>query len=282
MNDLDHTAMRLGLLVESEKQLTAKTLQLDTARAIHRCFLVKHLPQSKNYSIAADSQPALEIGADWYDAFVLHNVTFVLVADVCDKGVASALFMSVFRSLINFSLQSSDINHEDGIALALSGVMTRVNDYMAEKHDDVAMFATIFIGAYHHSSQHLTYINAGHELPIILGPESLQRLPVTGPAVGVFVGSAFKAVTITLDPVSILFAYSDGLTDARSPSGEAWGWERLQDSLVSHYSSDLSASEIITKVGGDVAKHVAGAEAFDDLTMLALKINQIGSSSSSS
>lgn len=272
LNDLDYTAHRLEGLIESETSMAMKTLQLDTARAIHRCFLVKHLPQGNGLMIAADSRPALDVGADWYDAFVVGDLTFILVADVCDKGVGSALFMSVFRSLIHFSLQAAEIRSPDDVARVLTDVMTRVNDYMATNHDDMMMFATVFVGAYDAATHRCTFVNAGHELPLLIGPDGLCPLAVTGPAVGVFAGGSFRTTTLTLEPGSILFAYTDGLTDARSPSDEAWGSARLRASLERHYAPTLSAAELIGRVEQDVAAHVAGADPFDDLTMLAMKV----------
>lgn len=274
LNDINYTSQRLKGLVESEKTMAMKSQQIETARAIHRCFLVKRLPQSQDLRIAAESIPALEVGADWYDAFVVGKITFIVVADVCDKGIGSALFMSVFRSLIHFSLESYDEDSDADISTCLTAVLGRINDYIATNHEDQVMFATIFIAAHNNATHQLTYINAGHELPILITSKGLERLGVTGPAVGVFPASTFKTGEVSLEPGAFLFAYSDGLTDARSPSGEAWGIEGLQASLLRHYSPDVSANDLINSVEDDVAQHVAGSDPFDDLTLLTVKVDR--------
>ena len=94
---------------------------------------------------------------------------------------------------------------------------------------------------------------------------------VSGPAIGVFPGAVYEVKHLPFGPGDLLFAYTDGLTDARSPDGEAWGVERLATQLALLQGERAAAQELIDRILAQVHAHMAGAEPFDDLTMLAAK-----------
>ena len=262
---------QLQRYLHEELQHAALSSQLVEARRIQADFLIKNLPQSDAFELAALFQPAYQIGADWYDAFVVNGLTFLVVADVCDKGIPSALYMSVFRSLLRHSLQQECLNNSLDPQTALIHALTMVNTYMASNHGDTGMFATVFVAAYDASASCMDYIVAGHELPLLLTGQSLHKLELGGPAVGIFETAVFRAFHVPFSRDSILLAFTDGLPDARSPENVSFGSERILRILLEHLSSEWTAASLIQRLHDAATIYMDGSDQFDDLTLLALK-----------
>ncbi len=279
--DINATGHLLNSFVALEKSHAVAEQQIITAQQIQQSFLLKNLPKSDYFELAAASLPAYEVGADWYDSLRVGHFLYVISADVCDKGVPSALFMSVFRSLLrsNILTQSQAKGTGTDRPADLGLVMTLVNEYMAENHGDTCMFATIFAASYNTQTGQLIYVNAGHESPLVLkglAPEAtLEMLNPTGPAVGLFAGARFLSSEITLAPGDLLFSFTDGLIDARSPSGQGWGQQRLQDFLLQLQQEARQPTAVLQQVLEVVASHQGLADRFDDLTVLTLRIKAI-------
>ena len=141
---------------------------------------------------------------------------------------------------------------------------------MAQNHGETGMFATVFIAAYIPDENRLIHLVAGHELPLILRGHALERLPVGGPAIGLFSGSAFQAHSTPFHPGDLLFAYSDGLPDTRNGRGESFGHARLEAVLLGLEASERGAAQVVERFRREVQRFREGAEPFDDLTLLAL------------
>jgi sigma-B regulation protein RsbU (phosphoserine phosphatase) len=274
LNDINKTGFMLRDLLTSQLKHAVTDQQVKTAADIQKSFIADVLPVREGIELAGDFDPAYEIGADWYDVLILDDITYIVIADVCDKGIASALFMSVFRSLVRYSLIDEHGEMlEQGLEKSLEDTIAQVNDYMVANHGSSAMFATLFVGAYDSSTQKLSYICAGHESPIIVRAEGvLEHLKTTGPAIGIFEGAKYCVSSTVLKPGQILFAYTDGLVDARSPSDVSWGIEGVQGVLSIVDPRVLTARQLLNRMTEKVNKHRAEAEQFDDLTMLILKI----------
>jgi serine phosphatase RsbU (regulator of sigma subunit) len=241
-------------------------------------FLIEPLPPRQGLQLAALCQPAYDIGADWYDVVPLGDATAVVVADVCDKGIPSALYMSVFRSLLRLSLSKEWTASGDAVR-CLEAALSNVNRYMASTHASSGMFATAFVGLYLPATGSLAYALAGHETPFVLrapGLPSAPQLARSGPALGLFEEAAFAIHTCSLRPGDLLFAYSDGLPDARSPAGEPFGRERIEALLASVNPEACSPQDLLAHVHSTVTTYCGGAEPFDDLTLLTLKVDAPG------
>ncbi|MBU6250673.1 MAG: SpoIIE family protein phosphatase [Cyanobacteria bacterium REEB417] len=249
--------------------------QLDQARRIQDDFLIKDLPNRREISLAASFDPAYEIGADWYDAIDLDDTVFFVVADVCDKGIPSALYMSVFRSLLRHNI-INEFNDNNDPSTSILNALSGVNQYMAKTHGMTAMFATVFVGAYTVGTRQLSYIVAGHEAPLLLHNHQTEALSLGGPAVGLFHDCVFKAHHCRLEPGSILLAYSDGLPDARNPEGTAFGSERIRVILSERSSKDWTASELLQRLRQAALDHMDAGDQFDDLTLMTVKIESSG------
>lgn len=275
--DINQTGAKLRELLTSQLAHAITDQQIKTATDIQKSFIVEMLPKSSKVELAGDFEPAYEIGADWYDALSLENITYIVIADVCDKGIASALFMSVFRSLTRYSilvLTEKSKNKEIKIAEVLKDAIIQVNDYMATNHGKASMFATLFLGAYTEATQELSYVCAGHETPIIIRSEGvLEKLETTGPAIGIFPQAEYNVKTIELKPGQIVFTYTDGLIDARSPTDESWGMEGIEGVLSGIDPKEMTAKCLVDLMNEKISNHRGDADQFDDLTMLVMKIN---------
>jgi serine phosphatase RsbU (regulator of sigma subunit) len=244
--------------------------EMEIGRDIQRGFLPARLPRVQGWEIASYFKAAREVAGDFYDAFHLdgEQTICLVIADVCDKGVGAALFMTLFRSLLRFTTGMRDVFGDCSAAGRLNSAISLTNNYIACTHGDTGMFATIFIGLLDPVQGLLTYINAGHENPLLIpasgGFTSLKR---TGPAVGVIPDAHFAVQEILLQPGEFLFAFTDGAPDALDREGHRLGREQLISLLPGHLSAELLLSDIRARL----EEHMAQADQFDDITLLAVR-----------
>lgn len=263
--------------------------ELEKGREIQLNFLPNKIPQLPNWEIAASFYPARQVAGDFYDAFLLPGGCMGLViADVCDKGVGAALFMALFRSLIRvFSghthLAGFDIlGSDEGIDCFIDPQVTTdldqinalkavalTNNYIAQEHSDMSMFATLFFGVLNPTTGSLIYINGGHEPLFVIGSTGIKAsLKQTGPAVGMMPNMKFKIQQAQLEPGDILIGYTDGVTDARAPSREFFSDKRLR-SLLEQPASSVCV--LLERIKTALFAHIDKAQQFDDITMLAVQ-----------
>jgi serine phosphatase RsbU (regulator of sigma subunit) len=277
------TSNRLKELVATEKIAAVSIEQMQTAKSIQKNFLPVQRTTTEQLAVAALCEPALEVGADWYDIIPIENGTVLVLADVCDKGVGSALFMSVFRSLVRFFVQqtmTSDLSPEQGQADTsgdkLSEVITRVNTYMVENHGSASMFATILLALHEPHKQQLAVINAGHESALLLAHkgQGLHKLAASGPAVGIFASAHYATQRVSFHPGDWLLLYSDGLPDAVNGNNRRFGHEHTEQTFLKAATKALEADglsncqEVLDEIDTTLKDFCGGSDAFDDLTIL--------------
>jgi len=262
--------------------------EISVARTIQRDFLPESLPEVRDVELEAALRPARDVSGDFYDCFLLSSGEVILVVgDVCDKGVGAALFMALFRSLIRASadpvgggaIQMIGGSHTMVMqaiqSASAADLLTRVagftNDYIARLHGRTNMFATVFLASLEPYSGELVYVNAGHEPALIIAPDgSFEELRPTGPALGMLPDSHFDAVTRTLERGHSLFAFTDGLVEAHSPTGEVYGAARLREVLRAQRSGP--PSELVRAVLDALETFGGHSEPHDDVTMLAARL----------
>lgn len=262
---------------------------VEVARDIQLNFLPKELPKPDGWEFAAFFQPAREVAGDFYDAFPISQGRrqCFLIADVCDKGVGAALFMSLARSLTRaFAQQNYSLNLMDSLSgdapvgrrgapsigvTALKNAVNLTNAYITANHIDLNYFATMFIAVLDPGSGTIHYINGGHCPPLILDAQGQikQTLTMTGVPVGIMPDSVYTIGEAKLEPGDILFGYSDGVTDARTPKGELFKEKHLKE-LVQESPSE-SAQALLEKVRASVYDHIDTADQYDDITMIAVR-----------
>lgn len=257
------------------RQTTARLeRELEIGRRIQAGFLPSELPQVSGWDLAAAFHPAREVAGDFYDAFTLHGSdrsTFLVVGDVCDKGVGAALFMALFRSLIRASAGGSSPDSESlGAAELLRQTARRTNDYIALTHSEANMFATLFMAVLEPEEGLFHYLNAGHEPALVIQPGgSVDRLEPTGPAAGLMAGLDFRVDCRQLAPGELVLVYTDGVTEARSESRELFGEDRLVKSVSAEGAT--GARSLVDALVAATAEHTGTAEPADDITMLVLR-----------
>ena len=259
------------------ERIEAIECELKRFREIQRDFLPNQMPDLPNWEFATCLHTAQEATGDFYDAFRLPgDYVGLVIADVCDKGMGSALYMSLIRSLIRvFSgetrLPGFPISHGDKGVDQFSALRAIVltNDYIAQAHGHTCMFATVFLGVLNPTTGLLVYINGGHEpLFIVSQTGKVHTLTPTGPAVGIMPCIEFKAQEVQLEPGDILVGCTDGVTEAHSPSGELFTRKRLLSLLQEPASS---ASAILERVRANLFAHIGDTKLSDDITMIALQ-----------
>jgi phosphoserine phosphatase RsbU/P len=274
---------------EDSARLIAADRDMEIAREIQVGFLPVELPQPAGWQLTASFQPARKVSGDFYDAFTVANgrrVAFV-VADVCDKGVGAALFMALIRSLLRHTAEFSGLQSlaaeqimastQDsgkpavpvvGVTPMMNAVRS-TNAYLTRNHAAQGYFATLFFGVLDPLTGRVAYINCGHNPPVLLRSDGMSQLQLehTGPAVGVVPDCVFALGHTRLAPGDTLLVYTDGVTEARSPTGEFFGEGRL---LQAATMPGMTGKTISDNVERGLYAHIGDAAQFDDITMMAI------------
>jgi serine phosphatase RsbU (regulator of sigma subunit) len=263
----------VGTLSEAERQRRQLRDQaahmrgeVDAARRIQMGLLPdprETLSGDRRFGLAASLEPARTVGGDFYDCFMIDaRRLFFVVADVSGKGLPAALFMASVKShLKSAALRGGAVGEVLGRAQAEIG------------HENAEqLFVTAFAGVLDVQSGLLEYANAGHEPPFARRPQGgPERLGVSGgPPLCVIESFAYPTERRQLSPGEWLVAFTDGATEAMNPAREFFGVDRLRASL-SWAPLAVRPEELVERLRKDLERFAAGAEAADDVTLLALR-----------
>lgn len=254
--------------VTSERERIQSELKI--ASAIQMGMLPKvNILEAGDQEVEVASQlvPAKEVGGDLYDYFIKENNLFFCIGDVSGKGVPASLFMAVARSL--FRASASNSTDPEIIISGMNNTLVEFNDR--------DMFVTLFLGVLNLKTGRLNYCNAGHDAPVILDNNGVAQLKVTpNLPLGVFPDFDFKAQQIQLRKGSMMFLYTDGITEAMNERKEEFGEKRMMDLLKQKYSENphITPSSMIKEIDKDIMDFVGQAEQSDDFTILAFKFHK--------
>ncbi|GAB1471358.1 hypothetical protein MASR2M66_22360 [Chloroflexota bacterium] len=243
-----------------EKERLERELQV--AAEIQISILPDVLPDTAEYGFGARILPARQVGGDFYDVFELKdNRIGVLIGDVADKGVPSALFMARAHALIMA---------EAGIGRNPAEVMNLVNTHITRLQKST-QFVTVLYGILDLSTRDFSYVRAGHEPPLILHADgSVERIPhKPGMAIGLWDPVTLDESTIKLAAGDTLILYTDGLADCRNPKGEAYGLERIKTTLSG--LSNQTAQQVCNVLLETLQIYEDGSKQDDDVTLLVVK-----------
>ncbi len=240
--------------------------EMQLARDIQRTFLPHQVPELPGWELNTYWQPAREVAGDFYDFFLLDsNRLGLLIADVADKGMPAALFMTLVRTLIRAVVQQLDDPAE---------VLARVNELLVPDADQ-GMFVTLFYAVMRLDSSELAYANAGHNPPMVYSHRSgeIIRLEKGELALGVLSESRYSSRCRSFQPGDCLVLYTDGITEAFSPSDQMFGEQGLQDTirLIMQRSPGVTADELLRGIDESVQVFVGDAPLADDLTLVVLR-----------
>ncbi len=247
--------------LQHRDQLVALRNELDIAHNLQQSILHTDFPVSESFEVFAQMRPARNVGGDFYDVIKLPNGRLVLViADVSDKGVASALFMMAART----TLKAATIG-----APGPERILTEANNLLSSDNPNF-MFVTVFLAEYDPASGKLYYASGGHDRPVVVRNSGEVEIiePTGGIALGVLPDFEFESASIVLNPGDVLVTYSDGVTDAVNAGGESFGLDGLIDLLAA--SPQSHAERTLQSVFEAVTNFAGGADQFDDITCLAL------------
>ena len=254
-------------LVEAAKARMQE--ELNVGRDIQRSMLPRvfpPFPDRKELELYAVLEPALEIGGDLYDFFLIddHRLCFV-VGDVAGNGVPAALFMAMTKIMVKTRAMSDP---------SPASIVTHVNDALSADNDS-CMFVTLYLGILNLRDGTLLATNAGHNPPLLKrqGGQFEWMTAQDGPMVGPMPGIAFKESTIQLGPGDELFLYTDGVTEADNRRRELFGNSRLKSVLTKSKADSVvdRLSEVMNAVRGFAGE----APQADDITMLGLRYHGV-------
>jgi sigma-B regulation protein RsbU (phosphoserine phosphatase) len=259
---------------QAEKKRLEEELRI--AHEIQMSLLPQGPLRMPGLSVTALSVPAREVGGDYYDFLPLddHRVG-VLIADVSGKGTSAALYMAELKGLV-LSLSRIHTSPRDLLIMA--------NRIIAE-HLDARSFITMTYAVLDLHARTITYARAGHT-PLMYLPAAgtpgrhLTVLAPEGLVVGLKIdkGEMFERLlreeTMTIHPGDLFLLFTDGITEAMNVNDDCFGEVRLAQLIEEH--AHLPSDELRERVLREVAAFVGGAPQHDDMTMILLRIGDIG------
>ncbi len=257
-------------VVESAKARMQE--ELNVGRDIQRSMLPRvfpAFPDRREIELYAVLEPALEVGGDLYDFFLVddHRLCFV-IGDVSGNGVPAALFMAMTKIMVK-TLAASDPSP--------ASIVTHVNDALSADNDS-CMFVTLYLGILNLRDGTCLTTNAGHNPPLLKRQDGpFEWLTARdGPLVGAMPGIAFKETTFQLGPGDELFLYTDGVTEADNRRRELFGNDRLKRVLT--HSQAISVVDRLGDVMHAVRTFAGETPQADDITMLGLRYHGVAPS----
>lgn len=240
--------------------------EMQLAREIQRTFLPHSLPRLSGWDLDVYWRPAREVAGDFYDFFDLPGKRLgMVIADVADKGIPAALFMTLVRTLMRATVQQLADPAE---------VLAQVNAVLAPDADQ-GMFVTLFYAVLALETGELAYANAGHNPPLLFCQESgaVQRLEKGETALGVLPEQSFTSRARQLHAGDFLVLYTDGITEAFSPLDHMYGEEGLKQTIQAalENSQAVTAGELLGVIDESVQLFVGDTPPADDLTLLVLR-----------
>jgi Stage II sporulation protein E (SpoIIE)/GAF domain len=237
--------------------------ELELARQVQQSMLPHIFPLAPGLDFWVRSEPARQVGGDFYDVFLLDGTRVgVVIADVSDKGMPAALFMALTRSLL-----LAEARRERSPYV----VLQRVHRLLLELSQS-DQFVTLFYGVIDASTHTLSYVRAGHERPLLLRAGMTQALAGEGTILGALDADELRLSEeqMSLQSGDRLVLYTDGLIDGLSPEGEAFGRGRLKRLLEEQ--THLSLAEMCEAVFAALRAHQGDTEQYDDMTLLAVEV----------
>jgi sigma-B regulation protein RsbU (phosphoserine phosphatase) len=252
--------MNLLVLLEVADRLSLKN-DLEIARDIQQAMLPSGVYSAPGVETVGQSRPANTVGGDFYDILPLEDGRLVItLGDVAGKGSPAALLMALLlamlRTLVDEKLEPADL-------------ITRLNVQIC-RHAPGSRFITLFYGVFQPATGELIYVSAGHMPPLLLrGDGTCERLSDGGISLGMFEHSTYTTGRVVIEYEDLFSVYSDGITEAESPSGVPFDEIGLETALKNNRRDTLSG--IGAAVVRAVEDHTDERKFADDLTILLLR-----------
>lgn len=274
---LQSVATQTGLALENS-QLTAAIAsevaqrerlnrEVEIAREVQERLFPQEFPEVAGLDYCGACRPALGVGGDYYDFLLLPDGRLgIAIGDVSGKGISAALLMASLQA----SLRGQAMQGTNDLAPLMSNVNRLVFDASAENR-----YATFFYAQYDPTTRILTYVNAGHNPPMIFrereGQPAIIRLDEAGGVVvGLLRDFEYTQASVTLLKGDVLVAFTDGISEAMNSREEEWGEEQMIEAVQAR--GDLSATEMIKYLVSAADDFAAGAKQHDDMTLVVVRV----------
>jgi phosphoserine phosphatase RsbU/P len=272
---LKSVAAQTGLALENARLMSAiadevaqrerLNREVEIAREVQERLFPQTLPPISGVDYAGACRPALGVGGDYYDFLALPGGQLgIAIGDVSGKGIAAALMMA--------SLQASLRGEATRAPENLAALMANVNRLVYEASSS-NRYATFFYGQYNPEARLLTYVNAGHNPPMLFhgnnGNWQISRLETGGTVVGLLESFPYEQGSLRIEPGDVFIAFTDGISESMNSADEEWGEKALIETVEA--CAGLTPSETITRIIQAADKFVAGAKQHDDMTLVVLR-----------
>jgi serine phosphatase RsbU (regulator of sigma subunit) len=262
-------ALLVLLALELADRVTMKR-DLEIAKEIQTWLMPAAPPQVPGIEMAFATRPANTVAGDYYDAFLRPVTTnsvmpcpllLLVVADVAGKSVPAALLMA--------TLQAS-LRTLAGVCTTPLELIERLNRYCCEQNVGGQRFTTGFFAELDPGTRQLTYVNAGHNWPVIRRASgAVERLQTGGLPLGLMPNARYECGQNVLAPGDLLLVFTDGLVEAEDEKEEQYGEHRMLATLNSH--SGRTAAEILQGIMTSADRFVGSAPQHDDITCFVLR-----------
>ncbi len=246
-----------GELAEREQRMDE---DLKAARKLQAVLLPGEAPEIEGLEIAIRLRPAREISGDIYDFFDYGECAILAYGDVSGKGAAAALYGALAGGLLR------TLGHR---CRGPGDLLRLLNKVLLERKVD-AQYVTLALLSWEPTSRRFVMANAGAVPPLVCRNGEIVKLRVEGVPAGLLEDREYEEVVLNAEPGDVILLYSDGLEDQPNPAGEEYGRARLAQSLRAHCGG--TPPEIADGVLRDLDAFAAGTSAFDDQTVLAVKV----------
>jgi len=238
--------------------------ELEIAQEVQAYLFPQHLPPVTGLDYCGQCRPAREIGGDYYDFLELPEGELgIAIGDVSGKGIGAALLMASLEA----TLRAQAVVRHD-----LVDLIKQVNRLVSEA-SSANRYATLFYAEYDPRTLQLSYVNAGHNPPIVLRHSAtgceVMRLETGGPVIGLLRHS-YQQETISLRTGDQVVLFTDGISESMNVHDEEWGENRLIQCIEN--CRGLSTHEAMAKIFAAADAFSAGASQHDDMTLVVLRV----------
>ncbi len=242
------------------KEIHLKELQI--GHAIQKSILLTELPNFPSLELDVFFQGAKEVAGDYYDWLLLGDKILLVIADGVGKGISGCLYSLDLRSILrSFATVEQDIKK----------IVQQTNKLFCADTKDTSNFVTAFVASFDTTTNVLSSINCGHNYPIIKDSSgAIKRISTRGIAFGVDECATYSIEKNQLQSGDIIIFYTDGITDTQDINNNFFTENRLENAIRS--SSATSAKEMLESIKMSVKTFAEGAEQYDDMTLLVVKI----------
>jgi len=241
---------------------------LQIAREIQTWLLPNEPPKVPGIEVAFQTRPANTVAGDYYDMFLRpkgtpdENHVLLAVADVAGKSIPAAMLMATFQA----SLRTLSVTPS-----SLQELVASINRYACTNSQGGLRFTTAFLADLDPETRTLTYINAGHNQPMLCRKSgALERLDAGGLPIGISADAPYQSGSVVLAPGDWLVIFTDGVIEAMNTRGDEYGENRLLAAVAT--SSNGTPGEMMQRIMTDLDVFVGNTPQHDDVTCLLLKV----------